>query len=657
MSGEHEHFDDGGGEPEGFWQIRAVQLATAAGFLLALGLAAEWVGQSLVATAALLGALLAGGVTFVPETLGALRRGRIGVGTLMTIAAVGAVLLGQLGEAASLAFLYSISEALEGYSLARTRRGLRALLALVPERATILRHGRELAVDPADLALGDRLVLRPGERAATDGIVREGHSALDVSAITGESTRVEVGPGDPAFAGSINGGGVLEVEVTAVTAESSLARIVHIVEEAQERKGRSQRLADRVARPLVPGVMVVASLVAVVGSLLDGPEIWLGRALVVLVAAAPCALAISVPVSVVAAIGAASRSGVLIKGGAALEALAGARIVALDKTGTLTRNEPRVVQVLSADGVTERRVLDLAAALEARSEHPLAPAILAAAPGAPAGTGVTAIPGQGLTGRVGEVAVRLGRPGFIATNGFGRAMEELEEAGVTVVLVEEDGTTIGAIGVRDELRDEAAEAVRALERSGLRTVMLTGDNERTALAIAEAAGITISRAGLRPEEKAAIVEELGRSGSVAMVGDGINDAPALATADVGIAMGAMGTDVAIETADVALMGNDLRHLPDAFAHARRARRIILQNLVLSGTILVVLVPLAAAGILGLAAVVATHEIAEVLVIANGVRAGRTGTRARLAPPPANAPGRGHPRVDAESPLVEGRSDG
>ena len=656
MADEHDHFEDDGGEPEAFWQIRAVRLATGSGVLLAIGLAAGLAGQSVLETAAFVGALVAGGVTFVPETLGALRRGRIGVGTLMTIAAVGAVLLGQLGEAASLAFLYSISEALEGYSLARTRRGLRALLSLVPERATIVREGKEVEVDPGDIVLGDRLVLRPGERAATDGVVRDGRSALDVSAITGESTRVEVGPGDQAFAGSINGVGVLEIEVTAVTAESSLARIVHIVEEAQERKGRSQRLADRIARPLVPGVMIAASLVAIIGTLLEGPEVWVGRALVVLVAAAPCALAISVPVTVVAAIGAASRLGVLVKGGAALEALAATRIVALDKTGTLTRNEPRVVRVLTADGATEREVLGLAAALEARSEHPLAPAILAAAPDPQTGTDVTAVPGYGLTGRVGDVAVRLGRPGFIAPERLGPSIEELEATGVTVVLVEADGRTVGAIGVRDELRDEAAEAVSALERLGLRTVMLSGDNERTARALAKVAGITTVRAGLRPEEKAAIVEELGRTGSVAMVGDGINDAPALATADVGIAMGAMGTDVAIETADVALMGNDLRHLPEAFAHARRARGIILQNLILSGTILVVLVPLAAAGVLGLAAVVATHEIAEVLVIANGVRAGRVRRVARDAAP-AGAVADLSDR-DRESPnLLERQSDG
>ena len=636
---EHEHDHDDGAEPQRFWQIRAVRLASAAGVLLALGLLLERAGQPGLGTAAFVGALITGGITFVPETLEALRHRRVGVGTLMTIAAVGAVLLGQFGEAASLAFLYSIAEALEGYSLARTRRGLRALLALVPERATVKRDGREVTIPSEELVIGDRLLLRPGERAPTDGIVREGRSALDVSAITGESTRLEVNPGDQVFAGSINGRGVLELEATAVTLENSLARIVHIVEEAQERKGRSQRVADRIARPLVPGVMVVAALVAVVGSLAGGAEVWIPRALVVLVAAAPCAFAISVPVSVVAAIGAASRTGVLIKGGAALEALAAVRIVALDKTGTLTRNEPRVVKVLTTDGASEARVLAFAAALEARSEHPLAPAILAAAPETPAAVDVTAVPGQGLTGRVDGEPVRLGRPGFVPTAGLESWIEALEADGVTVVVVEVGGRTVGAIGVRDELRPEAREAVQALERSGLRTVMLTGDNERTGRALAGAAGIATVHANLRPEDKSRIVGELRSSGPVAMVGDGINDAPALATADVGIAMGAMGTDVAIETAHVALMGTDLRHLPAAFLHARRARGIIVQNLVLSGTILIVLVPLAAAGVLGLAAVVAAHEVAEVLVIANGIRAGRTVAIADSAVSPAS------PRTD------------
>jgi len=636
------------GPPERFWQIREVKAAAVSGVFLAGGLIASVADNDTVASVAFVVALVVGGSTFVPETLRALRRGRLGVGTLMTIAAVGAVALGELGEAASLAFLFSISEALEGYALARTRRGLRALLALVPERVTVRRNGSEDDVDPAELEVGDTMVVRPGERLATDGIVRSGRSTLDLSAITGESVPIEVEPGREVFAASINGGGVLDVEVTARTTDSSLARVVHIVEEAQERKGQSQRLAERIARPLVPGIMVAAAAIAVLGALLGDPELWLGRALVVLVAAAPCAFAIAVPVTVVAAVGASARMGALVKGGVALEALAGVRVVALDKTGTLTRNRPQVIDVVAADGATRNEILRVAAALEARSEHPLAAAILAAAPDVGTATDVQAITGHGLTGSVDGAPARLGKPGFIPPGGLDRTVEALQRDGSTVVLVEHDGRLLGAVAVRDELRPEAAAVVASLRRLGVeRVVMLTGDNQRTAQALGTAAGLDEIHAELLPEDKVRIVEQLSASGATAMVGDGINDAPALATADVGLAMGAMGSDVAIEAADVALMGEDLTHLPDVLAHARRAGRIMRQNLVLSGLIIATLIPLAAFGVLGLATVVATHELAEVVVIANGVRAGRRKTFA-LTDRPAEPIGRSHAPVAVRS---------
>lgn len=310
-----------GPTPSRLRDITAVRAAALAGLCLAIGLMAGRVSTAgTVSTVALAAALLVGGSTFVPAAARGLLRGRLGVGTLMAVAAVGAVALGQVGEAATLAFLFSVSEALEGYAVSRTRQGLRALLDLVPPQATVLQDGTPHVVPPGELRPGDRLLVRPGERLATDGVVRVGRSALDLSSITGESVPVERGPGDPVYAAAVNGLGALEVEVTAPTDDSSLARLVRIVEQAQERKGASQRLAERIARPLVPGVMVVAAAVAAIGSLTGDPGLWVLRALVVLVAAAPCAFALSVPVTVVAAIGAATRSGVLIKGGAALEA-------------------------------------------------------------------------------------------------------------------------------------------------------------------------------------------------------------------------------------------------------------------------------------------------------------------------------------------------
>jgi cation-transporting ATPase G len=618
-------------EPERLWEVRELQAAAVAGVLLLGGLIAGWAGSSVTALAFNVAALLVGAYTFVPSTLRRLAKGKIGVGTLMTIAAVGAVLLGEVGEAAMLAFLYSISEGLEEYSLARTRRGLRALLSLVPEQATVLRDGTETAVAPGELRVGDRMLVRPGERVATDGIVRDGRTALDVSAITGESVPVEAGPGSDVFAGSINGTGVLTVEVTTTAEDNSLARIVRIVEAEQARKGAAQRLADRIAKPLVPGVMIAAVLIAAIGSLLGDPLVWIERALVVLVAASPCALAISVPVTVVAAIGAASKLGVLVKGGAALEALGKIRGVALDKTGTLTANRPAVIDVATTGGANREQVLDVAAALEARSEQPLARAILAAVDEVTPASDVEAVPGAGLTGRYAGRPVRLGRPGWLDAGPLAGDVARMQAAGATAVLVEQDGQLLGAVAVRDELRPEAAEVIAALRRDGYHVAMLTGDNHATATALATEVGIDAVHAELRPEDKARLVEQLRNQRPTAMVGDGVNDAPALATADLGIAMGAMGTDVAIETADVALMGEDLRHLPQAFTHARRSRAIMLQNVGLSLAIITVLMPLALFGVLGLAAVVLVHELAEVVVIANGVRAGRTKQLA-IAPP-------------------------
>ncbi|MCD1572374.1 MULTISPECIES: heavy metal translocating P-type ATPase [Microbacteriaceae] len=607
-----------------WWRDRGIMVPVLSGVAFGTGLVLEWTGAEIPALVAFWIGLLLGASTFTPGAIRKLFKGKLGIGLLMTISAVGAVILGYVEEAAALAFLYSIAEALEDKAMDRARGGLRALLKLVPETATIRRDGASVEVAAKDLAVGQLMLVRPGERIATDGIVRTGRSSLDTSAITGESIPVEVEPGDAVSAGAINTAGALEVETTAAGTDNSLTTIVELVEQAQAEKGDRARLADRIARPLVPGVLILAALVAIIGSLLGDPELWITRALVVLVAASPCALAISVPLTVVAAIGSASKFGVIIKSGAVFERFGVIRHVAVDKTGTLTRNEPAVTAVLTTDSVTEAQALAWAASLEQHSTHPLAAAITAASPGAPAALDVTEQAGHGIEGTLDGARVTVGSPRWLDAGTLKDQVAGLEEQGMTVVIVHRDDVPVAAIGVRDELRPEVPEVVRTLAAQGVGMTMLTGDNARTARALAMQAGIEDVRAELRPEDKASAIAKLGeKQGSVAMIGDGINDAPALAAADIGIAMGATGSDAAIESADVAFTGHDLRLLPRAFDHARRGRHIINQNIILSLLIITVLLPLALFGVLGLAAVVLVHEIAEVIVILNGLRAART----------------------------------
>lgn len=604
-----------------WWKDPELLLPIFSGVALITGLALDWSDLETPATVLYWVGLLLGAYTFAP---GAIRnlvtKRKLGIGLLMTISAVGAVILGFVGEAAALAFLYSIAEALEDKAMDRAQGGLRALLKLVPQTATVLRDGTAAEVAAKDLEVGELMLVRPGERIATDGIIRSGRSSLDTSAITGESIPEEVAPGDEVPAGAINSAGVLEVETTAAGTDNSLTTLVDLVEQAQAEKGDRARIADRIAQPLVPGVMILAVLVGVIGSLLGDPETWITRALVVLVAASPCALAISVPLTVVAAIGAASQFGVVIKSGAAFERLGSIRHLAVDKTGTLTRNQPEVTGVVPVDGFDRTQVLSFAAAVEQQSTHPLAAAIAAAGPEAPTASDISEEAGHGIGGTVEGRRVLVGSPRWIDAGPLKADVERMESEGQTCVLVTVDDALAGAIGVRDELRPEVPEAVQALHANDVEVSMLTGDNTRTARALAGIAGINDVRAELRPEDKASIVAEFSSKTPTAMIGDGINDAPALAGATVGIAMGATGSDAAIESADVAFTGHDLRLIPKALQHARRGSRIINQNIVLSLAIIIVLMPLAISGVLGLAAVVLVHEVAEVIVILNGLRA-------------------------------------
>ena len=593
-------------------------------------------------------ALIAGGWTFIPGSLRQLvtnkGRSRMGVGLLMTIAAVGAVLLGHVGEAAALAFLFSISETLEDRAMDRAQQGLRALLSLMPNTARVIRDDVETTVPASEVRVSDVLVVGAGERVATDGTVIAGQSWLNTSAITGESIPVGVSPGSNVSAGSVNGSGTLWIRATSDGLDNSLTQIVRLVEQAQSAKGERARFADRVARPLVPAVLVASLLIVLFGFLVGDPATWTQRALVVLVAASPCAMAIAVPVTVISAVGAASKLGVVIKSGVAFEQLGTIQTVAFDKTGTLTENNPRVV----ATHFVVDDALPMAAAVESASSHPLSRAIVAAA--AEPGTNNTDAaltahevqeqPGQGLIGVVKGKRIRVGSPRWIPTDGAGELTDrvaEMSQAGMSVVVVEVDGTPAGVLGIRDELRPEAAAAVQALADQGMRSVMLTGDQEVTAQAIAAQAGIPSDRvwAGQLPADKARVVAELVDKSPTAMIGDGINDAPALAAATVGIAMGVTGSDAAIESADVAFTGSDVRLIPVALAHARRGRRIMTGNIGLALAIIVVLFPLALFGVLGLAAVVLVHEVAEVIVIGNGLRAGRMPRQ--LTAPPESTP--------------------
>ena len=527
----------------------------------------------------------------------------------------------------------------------RAQQGLRALLSLMPNTARVVRDDVETTVPASEVQASDVLVVGAGERVATDGTVIAGQSWLDTSAITGESIPVGVSPGSSVSAGSVNGSGTLRIQATSDGLDNSLTQIVRLVEQAQSAKGERARFADRVARPLVPAVLVASLLIVLFGFLVGDPATWTQRALVVLVAASPCAMAIAVPVTVISAVGAASKLGVVIKSGVAFEQLGTIQTVAFDKTGTLTENNPRVV----ATHVVVNDALPMAAAVESASSHPLSRAIVAAA--AEPGTNNTDAaltahevqeqPGQGLIGVVKGKRIRVGSPRWIPTDGasgLADRMAEMSQAGMSVVVVEVDGTPAGVLGIRDELRPEAAAAVQALADQGMRSVMLTGDQEVTAQAIAAQAGIPSDRvwAGQLPADKARVVAELVDKSPTAMIGDGINDAPALAAATVGIAMGVTGSDAAIESADVAFTGSDVRLIPVALAHARRGRRIMTGNIGLALAIIVGLFPLALFGVLGLAAVVLVHEVAEVIVIGNGLRAGRMPRQLTALPEPTTA---------------------
>ena len=620
------------------WRDPKVVTSALSGLLLLVGwLAGRWGAVTYLVLGPYVASAVLGAWYFGQEAVqDVVFERRIGIELLMTVAAVLAMAMGELAEGAMLAFLYSMSEAAEGYTEAKTRSAVRGLMDLTPKRAIVRRDGIDTDIPVEDVAIGDVFIVKPGGAVATDGLVTAGMSAVNQAPVTGESVPVEKQSGDSVFAGSINTNGLLEVRATKTFADNTIARIIEMVEEAQEKKGASQRFIERFGSRYSPVVLLGGFAIAVGAPLLLGAA-WLtalSRATVFIVAAAPCALVISIPITLVAALGTGARNGVLIKGGLFVEKLARINAVAFDKTGTLTEGRPEVTDVLAFDTETDDEVLRLAAALEAGSEHPVAKAVLDAARAR--GLRISqvsqfsALVGRGVRGTVEGQPLVLGNERLARELGlYGPVLEvtlaRFQRDGKTAFVLATTNQALGVIAVADRVRDNARSAVQHLRETGItRLVMLTGDNEETARAIAAQIGLQEYRAGLLPDEKVKAVRALEAAGqSVLFVGDGVNDAPALAEASVGVAMGAAGTDVALETADVALMADNLEKLVYALHLARRTQRVVTQNLALSAVVIGVLVVGALAGWFSLPVAVLAHEISEFVVIGSGLRMLRT----------------------------------
>lgn len=577
-------------------------------------------------------AIIIGGYYWAKEGIEELIKCReVGIELLMLAATIASAILGMWEEAALLVFIYSIAEGLEGYTFARTRASIRKLLDLSPKEARLINDGKEITIPAEKLQVGDLFLVRPGESIATDGVIVRGESTINESPVTGESIPVEKRTGAKVFAATINCEGALEIRVTATFADNTLSKMVHLVEEAEEKKSNQQQFIDRFGKKYSPLVLFIGLLMLTLPPLFGQPfSFWAERAVVFLVAAAPCALIMSTPIAVAAGVGTAGKHGILIKGGVCLESLGKIKAVAFDKTGTLTQGKPIVTDVISFKG-DEKEILSLAYGVEHFSEHPLARAIAEKAINLkldkPYATEFKALTGNGAQARVGKELVLVGKKGLFPKNyKIEEKITKFEgrQNGKTLIYVGTQKSIIGAIAIRDQIRSEAKETIAKLHHMGLKVVMLTGDNELSAKAIAEELDIDVVKARLMPEGKIAAIEELKKEyGYVAMIGDGVNDAPALASATVGMAMGVAGTDAAIEASDVALMGDKLGNILYAINIGKRARSISKQNIIFSLALLVVLIPSALIGVMTVTIAVLVHEAGELLAIGNGLRVSKS----------------------------------
>ncbi|QOR84633.1 cadmium-translocating P-type ATPase [Geobacillus stearothermophilus] len=553
--------------------------------------------EHIFATIGYAAAILIGGYSLFIKGFKNLVRLNFDMNTLMTVAILGAAAIGEWGEGATVVILFAISEALERYSMDKARQSIESLMDIAPKEALIRRGNEEMMVPVDDIQVGDIMIVKPGQKLAMDGIVIKGTSTLNQAAITGESVPVTKTVGDEVFAGTLNEEGLLEVKVTKRVEDTTLSKIIHLVEEAQAERAPSQAFVDRFAKYYTPAIIIFALLLAVIPPLFMGADWseWIYRGLAVLVVGCPCALVISTPVAIVTAIGNAAKNGVLIKGGIYLEEAGSLKVIAFDKTGTLTKGVPSVTDVVTYNG-DENELMTITAAIEKGSQHPLASAIIRKAEE----DGLNfndvsveefqSITGKGVKAKVNNAMYYVGSPGLfeeLLPNGIQSEIKEqittLQTQGKTVMILGTEKEILALIAVADEIRESSKEVIRKLHQVGIeKTVMLTGDNQRTAEAIGKQVGVSDIKADLLPEDKLNFIKELrDKHQSVAMVGDGVNDAPALAASTVGVAMGGAGTDTALETADIVLMSDDLSKLPYTIKLSRKALAIIKQNITFS----------------------------------------------------------------------------
>lgn len=627
MNEHHQHHDHDHDHGHGWRKYIELICSLTCGAALAIGFGLSFVGgiPAVVPLSLYIVAYIAGGFFTVKEAIENIRKGTFDIDSLMIVAATGAAILGDWAEGALLLFLFSLGHSLEHYAMNKAQNAISALAKLAPKTAWLKKDNNLVEVKIETLQVNDIVVVKPDNTIPADGIIVKGSSAVNQAAVTGESMPVDKQVDSAVYAGTLNGSGALEIKVTKPAKDSTLSKLIQLVNEAQSQQSPTQRFTDKLQKFYVPAVIIFVFLLCFAFLVINEPfSASFYRAMGVLVAASPCALAIATPSAVLSGVARAARAGILVKGGRPLEDLGTLKAIAFDKTGTLTEGKPKLTDIIPADGITKDELLEMVVAVESLSDHPLAKAIVADAQlqNITPAEDLTSVTGKGIKARWKGHNVIIGNKALIsAAPDVLQLLDERSKAGHTVMLVLRDDQYAGMITVMDTPRAEARAAIDALKAAGInKMIMLSGDNQLVADAIAKATGLTDAWGNLLPEQKVEAINKLkSTEHKVAMVGDGVNDAPAMANSTVGIAMGAAGSDVALETADIALMGDQLTRLPFAIALSQQANRIIQQNLVISLGMVGVLIPLTLLGIASMGPAVIGHEGSTVVVVLNALR--------------------------------------